>query len=63
MITDADRMKWIAENVNYFEHKWNNTEGKYNFWPHEEEKGLLFDPEKVGMNIIEYIDSRIGEKK
>lgn len=60
MITDADRIKWIADNINYMEHNWNGNEGKYNFWPHEDlDPTLLFDEKHVGKSLIEYIDSRI----
>lgn len=59
MITDADRIKWIAENIGYMEHQWNKDDGKYNFWPHENIDNLLCDESKVGMSLIEYIDARI----
>ena len=59
-MTDADRIKWISENINYMEH----GSGKYNFWPHEDfDKNLLFDENCLNMTLIEYIDYRIGEQK
>ncbi len=60
MITDADRVKWIAQNINYFEH-FATKEKPMNFWPHEDIDGLLFDEKYLGMSIIEYIDARIEE--
>ncbi len=60
MITDADRIKWLLQNVNYFEHH-ATKEKPMNFWPHEQIDNLLCDERFVDMNIIEYIDARIGE--
>jgi hypothetical protein len=59
-ITNDDRIKWIAENINYIEHH-ASKEHPYNFWPHEESKDplILFQEDKCGMTLIEYIDSRI----
>ena len=63
-MTNADRIKWIAENINYMEHNCDNDASKYNFWPHEDsDPHLLFDEKCVGMSLIEYIDYRIGERK
>jgi hypothetical protein len=63
MATDAQRVAWIAEHINYMEHNWDKVYGKYNFWPHEEDENLLYSEKHVGMSLIEYIDSRIEENK
>lgn len=59
MITDADRIKWIAQNMTYMEHG-ADKEHPYNFWPHDNsDPAYICDESKVGMTILEYIDSRI----
>jgi hypothetical protein len=61
MITDADRMKWIAQNIGYFEHG-ATKENPGNFWPHDDSDPVYYCEEKyLGMSIIEYIDARIAE--
>ena len=62
-MTDTEVLKWMLENINDMEHH-AIKEHPYNFWPHDNsDPGLLFEEEKVGMTLREYVESRMKEQK
>lgn len=62
MPTDTEILNWLLKNVNYLEHH-ADTDHPFNFWPHEEAEGLVFQEDKLGLSLREYVVARIGEEK
>lgn len=63
VIIDADRVKWMAERIDYLEHR--NRDGVKcaqvktgQYWPQCEDESPA-DPDMVDLTLIEYIDAQI----
>jgi Zn finger protein HypA/HybF involved in hydrogenase expression len=67
MITDKQRIEWLAARVAYLEHA--NAEGVScvkapvgQYWPQNEEEAPA-DPDMVDLTLIEYVDAQITSEK
>jgi hypothetical protein len=63
-ITDADRVKWMADRITYLEHR--NKDGVLcaqvktgQYWPQREDEDPA-DHDMIGLSLIDYIDAQIA---
>lgn len=67
VINNADRVKWMAERIDYIEHR--NRDGikcaqvkTGQYWPQCEDEDATADPDMVDLTLIEYIDAQIAKE-
>lgn len=63
-ITDSDRIEWLVKRVSYLEHHGKNGEpclqiDRGAYWPQTVTESEKYDPDMVGLDLIDYIDEMI----
>ena len=68
VITDTQRLQWLVKRIEWLEHKGPNGEpcrevprGAY--WPQTVTREEKYDPEMVGLELIDYIDEMIRKEQ
>ena len=59
-MNDTEVLNWLLANVNYLEHG-ADASHPFNFWPHEARDEYIFEADKLGLNLREYVEARIKE--